>query len=109
MFTEESKKRNYGSIFVYCFLCFLFVVEVAFARPYYNLETLMETEAVVEERLSDVVKNSNILPFHSRWGTVPTKNHQKLSQVLETYRDRPPTSYYVKFESFPHMSNLIKD
>ncbi|KFK41796.1 hypothetical protein AALP_AA2G173200 [Arabis alpina] len=112
MFTEEKKKRNYGSIFVYCFFCFVFVVEVArFAKPYYNLENLMETEAVVEERLLDVV-NSEILPCHflsSRSASVPATKDQKLKGPIIIYRDRPPTSYCVKFESFANMSNLIKD
>ncbi|KFK41795.1 hypothetical protein AALP_AA2G173100 [Arabis alpina] len=71
----------------------------------------METEAVVEGRLSDVV-SSNILPCHflsSRSISVPAKNHQKLGGPIIIYRDRPPTSYCVKFESFANMSNLIKN
>ncbi|CAH8390392.1 unnamed protein product [Eruca vesicaria subsp. sativa] len=104
MFTEEKKKNTSNvSVFVYCFFCFVFVVGVVrFAKPYYNLQTLMETEAVIEDGLLDVEK-SGILPFHSG-------NHHKLSQsVSESTRTRPPLSYTVKFESFSNMSNLVKN
>ncbi|KAJ4884466.1 TRAF-like family protein [Raphanus sativus] len=103
MFTEEKKKNtNYGSILVYCFFCLVLVVGVVrFAKPYYNLQNLMETEAVMEEGLLDVDK-SGMLPFIFR-------NHHKLSTtVREETRTRPPLSYFVKFESFATMSNLVK-
>lgn len=116
MFTEEKKKnKNYGTIFVYCFFCFVLVVEFTrFAKPYYNnLQNLMETEAVVEEGMFDVMENSQKLPCQSlrrRSVSVPARNHQKVSiPVRQEIRDRPPNSYCVKFQSFATMSKLVKD
>ncbi|CAH2067102.1 unnamed protein product [Thlaspi arvense] len=115
MFTEEKKKnKNYGSIFVYCFFCFVLVVEVArFAKPYYsNLPNLMETELLVEEGFVDVEK-SGVLPcpfMRSRSASVPARNHQKLSGAIRREdRARPPSSYCVKFQSFATMAKLVKD
>ncbi|KFK41804.1 hypothetical protein AALP_AA2G174100 [Arabis alpina] len=114
MYTEEKKKKtNYGSIFVYCFFCFVLVVEVArFAKPYYkNLQNLMETVEVVEEGFLDV-ENSGKLPCHflrSRSASTPARTHEKLStQIRQEIRERPPTSYCVKFESFATMQKLVK-
>ncbi|CAN7052989.1 unnamed protein product [Brassica rapa subsp. trilocularis] len=107
MFTEEKKKNtNYGSIFVSCFFCLVLVVGVVrFAKPYYNLQNLMETEAVMEQGLLDV----GILPCNLKSSvSVPARNHQKLSTtVREETRTRPPNSYCVKFESFATMSKLV--
>ncbi|CAL9240550.1 unnamed protein product [Arabidopsis halleri] len=103
MFSEEkNKNRNYGSIFVYCFFCFVLVVEVArFAKPYYNLQNLIETEAIVEEGFLDV-ENSGRLPCHSSGSgsvSVPARSHQKLSDTIrQESRARPPTSYCVSRE-----------
>ncbi|KAJ4917840.1 TRAF-like family protein [Raphanus sativus] len=110
MYTEEKKKNtNYGSIFVYCFVGLVLVVGVVrYAKPYYNLQNLMETEAVIEEAFLGVEKS---LPCASRSSvSVPARNHQKLSStVKEETRTRPPISYCVKFESFSTMANLVKD
>ena len=107
MFTEEKKKNtNYGSIFVSCFFCLVLVVGVVrCAKPYYNLQNLMETEAVMEQGLLDV----GILPCNLKSSvSVPARNHQKLSTtVREETRTRPPNSYCVKFESFATMSKLV--
>ncbi|WZZ05877.1 hypothetical protein YC2023_091798 [Brassica napus] len=108
MFTEEKKNTNYGTIFVYCFFCLVFIVEVVrFAKPYYNLQNLMETEAVLEEGLLD----AGILPCNIRSSvSVPARNHKKLSATIrEETRTRPPVTYCVKFESFDTMSKLVKD
>ncbi|EFH65195.1 hypothetical protein ARALYDRAFT_895220 [Arabidopsis lyrata subsp. lyrata] len=110
---EKNKNRNYGSIFVYCFFCFVLVVEVArFAKPYYNLQNLMETEAIVEEGFLDV-ENSGRLPCHSSGSgsvSVPARSHQKLSDTIrQESRARPPTSYCVKIQSFATLSKLVKD
>ncbi|CAH8390387.1 unnamed protein product [Eruca vesicaria subsp. sativa] len=110
MFTEEKKKNtNYGSVFVYCFSCFVLVVGVVrFAKPYYNLQNLMETEAVIEERLLDMGK-SGLLPCELR-SSVPARNHHKLSQtVSEETRTRPPLSYCMQFESFSNLTNMVKN
>ncbi|KAG2322506.1 hypothetical protein Bca52824_015719 [Brassica carinata] len=99
MYTEEKKKNTkYGSIFVYCFFGLVLVVGVVrYAKPYYNLQNLMETGAVIEEAFLDEL-------------SVPARNHQKLSStVKEETRTRPPISYCVKFESFSTMANLVKD
>ena len=110
MYTEDKKKNtNYGSIFVYCFFGFVLVVGVVrYAKPYYNLQNLMETGAVIEEAFLDVEKS---LPSASRSSvSVPARNHQKLSSTVnEETRTRPPISYCVKFESFSTMANLVKD
>ncbi|KAF8053894.1 hypothetical protein N665_1364s0003 [Sinapis alba] len=109
MFTEEKKKNtNYGSIFVYCFFCLVFIVEVVrFAKPYYNLQNLMETEAVIEEGLLEV----GILPCNFRSSvSSAARNQQKLSATIrEETRTRPPVTYCVKFESFATMSKLVID
>lgn len=115
MLTEEKKNnKNYGTIFVYCFFCFVVVVEVArFAKPYYNLQNLMETEALVEEELLEVVENSEKFPCDSlrhRSVSVPARNHQKLSiPIVQETRSLPPNSYCVKFQSFATMSQMVKD
>lgn len=107
MFTEEKKKNtNYGSIFVSCFFCLVLVVGVVrFGKAYYNLQNLMETEAIMEQGLLDV----GILPCNLRSSvSIPARNHQKLSTtVREETRTRPPNSYCVKFESFATMSKLV--
>ncbi|ESQ27728.1 hypothetical protein EUTSA_v10018662mg [Eutrema salsugineum] len=118
MFTEEKKKnKNYGSIFIYCFFCFVFVVEVArFAKPYYkNLENLVEeTEALVVEEGFVGLEKSGILPpcpfKRSRSAlSVPVRNHQKLSGAIRREdRTRPPSSYCVKFTSFATLQQLVK-
>ncbi|KAF8053157.1 hypothetical protein N665_1457s0001 [Sinapis alba] len=112
MYTEEKKKNtNYGSIFVYCFFGFVLVVGVVrYAKPYYNLQNLMETEAVIEEAFLDVEK-SGILPCDLRSSvSSAARNQQKLSATIrEETRTRPPLSYCVKFESFATMSKLVKD
>ncbi|KAF8053893.1 hypothetical protein N665_1364s0002 [Sinapis alba] len=112
MYTEEKKKNtNYGSIFVYCFFGFVLVVGVVrYAKPYYNLQNLMETEAVIEEAFLDVEK-SGILPCDLRSSvSSAARDHQKLSATIrEETRTRPPLSYCVKFESFATMSKLVKD
>ncbi|KFK41803.1 hypothetical protein AALP_AA2G174000 [Arabis alpina] len=111
MYTEEKKQKNYGSIFIYCFFCFVLVVEVArFAKPYYNdIQNLMETEAeaVVEEGLFDVeLSGARPCEFSN---SRSAQNHQKLSiPIRQEIRARPPTTYCVKFQSFATMSNLVK-
>ncbi|KAF2606903.1 hypothetical protein F2Q68_00045574 [Brassica cretica] len=109
MFTEEKKKNtNYGTMFVYCFFCLVFVVEVVrFAKPYYNFQNLVETEAAIEEGLLDV----GILPCNIRSSvSIPARDHKKLSATIrEETRTRPPVTYCVKFESFDTMSKLVKD
>ncbi|KAJ4884465.1 TRAF-like family protein [Raphanus sativus] len=112
MYTEEKKKNtNYGSVFVYCFFCLVFVVGVVrFAKPYYNLQNLTETGAVIEERLFDMEK-LGVLPCDLKSSvSVPARNHHTLSTtVREETRTRPPLSYCVKFESFATMANLVKE
>ncbi|CAH2067098.1 unnamed protein product [Thlaspi arvense] len=110
---EKKKNTNYGSIFVYCFFCFVLVVEVArFTKPYYNLENLMETEAVVEEGFLGV-EQSGILPCNFKRSSsvsVPARSHQKLSSIVRDYkRVRPPSSYCVKFQSYGAMAKMVKD
>ena len=80
---------------------------VRFAKPYYNFQNLMETEAVIEEGLLDV----GILPCNIRSSvSVPARNHKKLSATIrEEMRTRPPVTFCVKFESFDTMSKLVKD
>ncbi|CAA7043152.1 unnamed protein product [Microthlaspi erraticum] len=118
MFTEEKKKnRKYGTIFLYCFFCFVLVVEVArFAKPYYNnLQNLMEAGAlVVEEGFVDVEQSGTHPPCHSmrsrRSASVPARNHEKLTGLVRREdRARPPSSYCVKFQSFATMAKLVKD
>ncbi|KAG7588339.1 TRAF-like [Arabidopsis suecica] len=113
MFSEEKKSKNYGSIFLYCFFCFVLIVEVArFAKPYYNLQNLMETEATVEEGFL-AVEDSEKLPCRllSRPSvSVPSQDQQKLSQaVTQETRTRPPNSYCVKFQSFITMAKQVKE
>ncbi|CAH8256549.1 unnamed protein product [Arabidopsis lyrata] len=113
MFSDEKKSKNYGSIFLYCFFCFVLIVEVArFAKPYYNLQNLMETEAVVEEGFL-AVEDSGKLPCRllSRPSvSVPSQDQQKLSQaVTQETRTRPPNSYCVKFQSFITMAKQVKE
>ncbi|KAL1214463.1 Ubiquitin C-terminal hydrolase 12 [Cardamine amara subsp. amara] len=116
MITEEKKRNtNYGSVFLFCFFCFVFVAEVVrFAKPYYNLietDATLAEEAVVEG--SYYVKNS-VSPCHfmssSSVSAVPKKKqHEKLSAVATLWRERPPTSYCIKFESFATLLKLVKD
>ncbi|KAH0920064.1 hypothetical protein HID58_027724 [Brassica napus] len=114
MYTEEKKKdKNYGSIFAYCVLCFVLIVEVArFAKPYYgNLQNLMETEAlVVEEGFVDVM-NSGKLPCPFKTSrSASARSHEKLSGLIRREdRARPPSSYCVKFQNFATMAKLVKD
>ncbi|CAL9238324.1 unnamed protein product [Arabidopsis halleri] len=113
MFSEEKKSKNYGSIFLYCFFCFVLIVDVTrFAKPYYNLQNLMETEAVVEEGFL-AVEDSGKLPCRllSRPSvSVPSQDQQKLSQaVTQETRTRPPNSYCVKFQSFITMAKQVKE
>ncbi|CAH2067093.1 unnamed protein product [Thlaspi arvense] len=71
----------------------------------------METAAVVEEGFFDV-KNSVKPPCQSsrsRSVSVPARNHEKLSAPVSIYRELPPTSYCVKFESFATMMKQVKD
>ena len=109
MFTEEKKKNtNYGSIFVSCFFCLVLVVGVVrFGKAYYNLQNLMETEAIMEQGLLDV----GILPCNIRSSvSVPARNHKKLSATIrEETRTCPPVTYCVKLESFDTMFKLVKD
>ncbi|CAN8320075.1 unnamed protein product [Cochlearia groenlandica] len=107
MYTEEKKKNtNYGSIFIYCFFCFVFVVEVVrFVKPYYNIRNFMETEATIEEGFLNM-ENSGAVPCHSGSGS----SHHKLStNVREETRKRPPVSYCLKVQSFSTLSKLVKD
>ena len=114
MYTDEKKKdKNYGSIFVYCVLCFVLIVEVArFAKPYYgNLHNLMETEAlVVEEGFVDVM-NSGKLPCPFKTSrSASARSHEKLSGLIRREdRARPPSSYCVKCQNFATMAKLVKD
>ncbi|CAA7022547.1 unnamed protein product, partial [Microthlaspi erraticum] len=115
MFVEEenNKRRSYGSIFVYCFFCVVLVVGIVrFAKPYDNLrQNLMEAEAVVEEGFFDV-KNSGKPPCQSsrsRSVSDPAHNHEKLTAPAWVYRELPPTSYCVKFESFATMMKQVND
>ncbi|CAD5315805.1 unnamed protein product [Arabidopsis thaliana] len=99
MYSEEKKSKNYGSIFVYCFFCFVLIVEVArFAKPYYNLQNLMETEAVVEEGFLPVANSGNLPCGLSkpRSASVRAHDQQKLSQaVTSDTRTRPPNSTFL--------------
>lgn len=120
MLTEEKKRNtNYGSVFVFCFFSFVFVAEVVrFAKPYYNLKQslLIETDATVEEAVvegSHYVKNS-VSPCHflsssSVSSVLKKKQQEKLSAVATLWRERPPTSYCVKFESFATLLKLVTD
>ncbi|RID40754.1 hypothetical protein BRARA_J00776, partial [Brassica rapa] len=83
-----KKYTNYGTIFVYCFFCLVFIVEVVrFAKPYYNFENLMETEAVIIEETRDTSLSSV---------SVPARSHKKLSATIrEETRTRPPVTYCV--------------
>ncbi|VVA95169.1 unnamed protein product [Arabis nemorensis] len=73
----------------------------------------METGAAVEEGFLDV-ENSGRLPCHfmrsrSASASIPARNHEKLSvPIRQEIRERPPTSYCVKFQSFATMSKLVK-
>jgi len=113
MYSEEKKSRNYGSIFVYCFFCFVLIVEVArFAKPYINLQNLIETEAVVEEGFMAVGNSGNLPCGSSKPSSASVRAHdeQKLSQAVTTdTRTRPPNSYCVKFQSFVTMAKQVKE
>ncbi|KAJ4884467.1 TRAF-like family protein [Raphanus sativus] len=112
MSSEEKRKPNYGSILLYCFVCFVLVAEVArLAKPYYNnLQNVMGTAAlVVEEGFMDV-ENSEMLPCSYRKpASVAARNHEKLTGLIRREdRTRPPSSYCVKFQNFATLANLVK-
>ncbi|KAG7649951.1 putative ubiquitinyl hydrolase 1 [Arabidopsis thaliana] len=113
MYSEEKKSKSYGSIFVYCFFCFVLIVEVArFAKPYINVQNLIETEAVVEEGFMAVGNSGNLPCGLSKPSSASVRAHdqQKLSQaVTSDTRSRPPNSYCVKFQSFATMAKQLKE
>ncbi|KAH0938304.1 hypothetical protein HID58_005765, partial [Brassica napus] len=82
----------------------MFTMEnIRFAKPYYNFQNLMETEAVIEEGLLDV----GILPCNIRSSV--SESQELSATIREETRTRPPVTYCVKFESFDTMSKLVKD
>ncbi|ESQ27823.1 hypothetical protein EUTSA_v10018700mg [Eutrema salsugineum] len=115
MFTEEKeKKAKYGSVvFVYCFFCVVLVVGlVRIAKPYDNFkQNLMEAEAAVEEGFLGATYSSRNLPCNahkSRSDSVPAQNQEKLSaQTSYFYRQLPPNSYCVQFDSFATMLKQV--
>lgn len=103
---EKKKNINYGSIFLYCFFCFVLVVEASgFAEPY--SKNLQNLEALVEEGFDDDVEGiCNSLRSSRRSAS---ENHQKLSiPIRREDRTRPPSSYCVKFNSFATMAKLVE-
>lgn len=121
MVTE--KKIATKSVFLFCFFCFVFFAEVVrCAKPYYNLKQnlLTETDAIITETVAEAVvegshyvKNT-VSPCHftssSSDSSLPNeKQHEKLSAVATLWRERPPTSYCIKFQSFATLLKLVKD
>ncbi|CAE6001957.1 unnamed protein product [Arabidopsis arenosa] len=77
----------------------------------YAIITETVAEAVVEG--SHYVKNT-VSPCHftssSSDSSLPKeKQHEKLSAVATLWRERPPTSYCIKFQSFATLLKLVKD
>ncbi|CAH8263068.1 unnamed protein product [Arabidopsis lyrata] len=121
MVTE--KKIATKSVFLFCFFYFVFFAEVVrCAKPYYNLKQnlLTETDAIITETVAEAVvegshyvKNT-VSPCHftssSSDSSLPKKDkHEKLSAVATLWRERPPTSYCIKFQSLATLLKLVKD
>ncbi|CAN8274797.1 unnamed protein product [Cochlearia groenlandica] len=74
-----------------------------------NADCFKVSDSPVKDTLNPYLRRLLALLEHMGSRSKETREHEPLKLPLRPSRDRPPTSYSIRFESFTTMMDLVKD